>query len=52
MSSEESIYILREMHEGVCGVAHKIYCLGYSDHKSRLLLAFHTPRLKRPSKEV
>jgi hypothetical protein len=25
---------------------------GYSDHKSRLLLAFHTLRLQRPSKEV
>jgi hypothetical protein len=52
LSSEESTYVLREMHEGVCRLHTGFRALATQTIKVGFLLAFHTPRVQRPSKEV
>jgi hypothetical protein len=52
LSSEESTYVLREMYEGVCRLHTGFKALATQTISVGFLLAFHTPRIQRLSKEV
>jgi hypothetical protein len=52
LSSEENIYVLREMHEGVYGLHAGFRALAAQITKAGFLLAHHITRFQRPSEEV